>query len=119
MGSPYSNVGPFNNNAAPAISAAFLNALETFLDSLSSAAYDSNITSDQSGNLSIPTTATYKIASFNVISSPSGQDLIINTPNAGGNHKFRVQVGGVDVFSIDSSGNVKAKGTITASTTVP
>lgn len=119
MGSAYVQYGPFTNNAAPYLSAAYNNALETFLLGLNSASYDSNITSDGSGNLSIVNTAHYEIGGFQVMWSPSSGDLLINVPNVGGSHKFRVQVGGVDQFSIDSSGNVKARGTITASTTVP
>lgn len=119
MSGGYIPYGPWNNAASPAISAAFLNALETWLQTLNAASYDSNITSDGTGNLSIANTGNYQIAGVSVLSSPSSHDLLINVPNLGGGHKFRVQVGGVDVFSIDGSGNVRAKGTITASTTVP
>ena len=107
------------NGSPPALAAAFGNALETFLLSLSSASYDTNITSDQSGNLSIPNTAHFEIAGFQIVWSPSSQDLIINCPNVGGSHKMRFQVGGVDKMSLDSSGNLKTAGTMTASTTVP
>ena len=115
----YTQYGPWTNNAAPYLSAAFLNALETFLLSLNSASYDSNITSDGSGNLTIPNTAHYEIAGFQIMWSPSSGDLMINVPNVGGSHKMRFQVGGVDKMSLDSSGNLKTAGTMTASTTVP
>lgn len=119
MGSPYTQVGPFVNNSPPAISAAFLNALESFLLSLNSSTYDTNITSDQNGNLTIPNTAHFQIAGFQIVWSPSSGDLMINVPNVGGGHKMRFLVGGVDKMSLDSSGNLKTAGTMTASTTVP
>lgn len=113
----YTQYGPFTNNAAPYLSAAFFNALETFLLTLNSASYDSNITSDGSGNISIPNTAHYEIAGFQIVWSPSSGDLFINCPNVGGGRKAYIQVGGVNKFSVDSSGNVRAAGTITASVT--
>lgn len=119
MGSPYSIYGPFNNGSAPYISKAFLDGVENFLASLNSASYDSNITSDQSGNLTIPNTAHYEIAGFQIMWSPSSGDLMINVPNVGGSHKMRFQVGGVDKMSLDGSGNLRTAGTMTASTTVP
>lgn len=115
----YTQYGPFVNNSAPYISAAFLNALETFLLTLNSASYDSNITSDGSGNLTIPNTAHFEIAGFQILWSPSSGDLMINVPNVGGSHKMRFQVGGVDKMSLDGSGNLRTAGTMTASTTVP
>lgn len=115
MGSPYVQQGPFINNAPPAISAAVLNALETFLLSLNSSTYDTNITSDQLGNLTIPNTAHYQIAGFQIMWSPSSQDLILNAPNSGGSHKVVFEVGGTIVATIDSSGNMVLKGTLTQS----
>lgn len=113
----YTKYGPFTDGSAPYLSAAYNNGLENFLVTVNSAATDSNITSDGSGNLNIPNTAYYKIGGFQIMNSPSNGDLIINVPNVGGSHKFYVQVGGVNKFSIDSSGNVRAAGTITASVT--
>src|SRR5258708_6931061 len=49
----YANTGPFTNNATPGISATFLNNIENFLDSITSAPYDSHITADGSGNLTV------------------------------------------------------------------
>ncbi len=117
MGTAYSPVGPWTNNAAPYLSAAMFNALETFLSSLNSATYDSNITSDQSGNLTIPSTGHYEIAGFQVLWSPSSADLYLNVPNSGGSRKLYIQVGGVNKASLDSSGNWRTAGTQTASVT--
>lgn len=41
----YTNTGPFTNGTSPGISAAFLNAIEAFLDSINTAAYDTHISS--------------------------------------------------------------------------
>jgi len=49
----YSNTGPFTTNAAPGISATFLNNIENFLDSIMSASYDSHVSSDGSGNVTV------------------------------------------------------------------
>lgn len=114
--SGYTQVGPFNNNAPPAISKAFLDALETFLLSLNSASYDSNITSDGSGNITIPATAHYEIAGFQVLYSDT-HILTLNCPNVGGGHKLYLAVGGVNQFSVDSSGNVRIAGSLTQNTT--
>ncbi len=111
----YVQYGPFVDNSAPYLSAAFHNALETFLLSLNSASYDANITSDGSGNLSIVNTAHFEIAGFQILWSPSSGDLYINCPNVGGSHKTYFQVGGVSKMSLDSSGNLRSLGTMTAS----
>jgi len=55
MAVPYTQYGPFTDNAAPGISSAFLNALETFLVGENSASYDANVSSDGSGNVSMQT----------------------------------------------------------------
>jgi len=55
MPSPYTQYGPFTDAAAPGISAAFLNALETFLVGENSASYDANVSADGSGNVSMQT----------------------------------------------------------------
>lgn len=48
----YANTGPFVNNAAPGISATFLNNIESFLDQvIAPAAGDSHYTTDGAGNL--------------------------------------------------------------------
>jgi len=49
----YSNTGPFVNNTTPGISATFLNNIENFLDSINSSAYDTHVSSDGSGNVTI------------------------------------------------------------------
>ena len=53
MPGAYLNTGPFTSNAAPGISAAFLNNIETFLDALNSASYDTHVSSDGSGNVTV------------------------------------------------------------------
>lgn len=75
------------------------------------------ITSNGSGSLSIPAAAFYMIGAFDVMWSPSTQDLYINCPNVGGGRKMYFQVGGVNKMSIDTSGNVRAAGTVTPSVT--
>ena len=116
MGSPYSPTGPFVSNAPPAFSPAVANNIENFLAALSSASYDTNITSDQSGNISIPATAHYEIAGFQILYSDT-HILTLNCPNVGGGHKLYLAVGGVNQFSIDRSGNVRIAGTLTQSVT--
>lgn len=49
----YTIYGPFNNGSSPGISATFLNALETWAVSVTSAAIDPNITSNGSGLLAL------------------------------------------------------------------
>ena len=51
---PYSNTGPFNNNAAPALAATFFNNIETFLDSITqSIVNDSHVTTDGNGHVTV------------------------------------------------------------------
>ena len=102
----YSKFGPFTNGQPPGISSGFLNGVETFLASVTSAATDSNITSDGNGNLTIPNTAHYEIAGFQVLWSPSSQDLFLNAPNSGGGHFIHFQVGGNDMVQLDSAGTL-------------
>lgn len=80
-------------------------------------AADSKVTTDGSSGLSIDKSYAYQIGAFTVISSPNLTDLFINVPNSGGGHKIFIQVGGVNVMSIDASGNMRVKGTITPSVT--
>ncbi|SRR6266487_336304 len=47
---PYTAFGTWSNGGAPGISSAFLNALESFLVLINSAATDANVSSDGSGN---------------------------------------------------------------------
>lgn len=49
--SGYSRYGPFVDGTTPSVDALFLNALETFLASVNSAAIDSHFTADGSGNV--------------------------------------------------------------------
>jgi hypothetical protein len=50
----YANTGPFTNNVTPpGISATFLNNIENFLDTITSVAYDSHVSSDGSGNVTV------------------------------------------------------------------
>lgn len=51
----YTNYGPFTDGSSPGISASFLNALETFLDTINSAATNSHISADSSGNITAAT----------------------------------------------------------------
>ncbi len=113
----YTKYGPFTDNAAPYLSAAYNNGLENFLVTLNSASYDSNITSDGSGNLTIVNTAHFQIGGFQVMWSPSSGDLYINVPNSGGGHKLYFQVGGTNKMSLDSSGNLRTAGSLTQNTT--
>jgi hypothetical protein len=117
MSGAYVVYGPFNNGGAPFVSKAFLDGVENFLVTLNSASYDSNITSDGSGNLTIPNTAHYEIAGFQIVWSPSSGDLYINCPNVGGSHKLFCQVGGVNKMSLDSSGNMRIAGSLTQNVT--
>ena len=118
----YSQYGPFTNGSAPGISAAFLNALETFLLLVNSAAIDANITADGSGNITaigqiefLPSQAKLKISSgTSILDATGATDLILNAPNTGGGHKMKFQVGGTTVVSIDSSGNILYKGSAPA-----
>lgn len=71
------------------------------------------ITSDGAGNLNIPNTAHYNIAGFNVMWSPSSQNLELNVPNSGGSHQLNISVGGTRVAHIDSAGAMVLKGALT------
>lgn len=121
----YTAYGPFTNGSSPYISQAFLNALETYLLTISSAASDANITSDGSGNITAIGTIQFlsgaeKLKSHTgiVILDASGNtDLLLNAPNAGGGHKLKLQVGGTVVMSINQSGNAVFLGTVTPSGT--
>lgn len=53
MTGAYTQYGPFTDNSAPGISASFLNPLETFLLAINSAGYDSFVSSDGSGNVTL------------------------------------------------------------------
>ena len=129
MGAPYTQYGPFTNGSAtPGISATFLNNLETFLLELGSAAYDNNITSDGSGDITSIGTITFHSAAKQVIYRSVGggsvlidvhddKNFIINVPNVGGSGKLFIQVGGVNKASIDGSGNMILAGTLTQSGT--
>lgn len=55
MSGNYVQFGPFGDGGAPGISAEFLNPLETFLLSINSASYDSHISADGSGKLTLIT----------------------------------------------------------------
>ena len=96
----YTQFGPFTNGSPPGIQASFLNPLETFLLSLNSAAYDANITADGSGNITaigqitfLPSQAKLKISSgTSILDATGGTDLVLNAPNTGGGHKFKIQV---------------------------
>lgn len=105
----YPPSGPFSNGNPPAYNAGFGNNVEQFLGY----AADSNITSDGNGNLNIANTGHYEIGGFTIIWAPNNQDLFINVPNAGGGRKLNIQVGGVTVAHIDSSGNMVLKGSLT------
>lgn len=50
---PYTRYGPFTNGGPPGISAAFLNGLESFLQTINAAATDSQISSDGAGTLAL------------------------------------------------------------------
>ena len=115
----YSPTGPFTDNTTPpSLSAAYNHAIETFLQQIvASAVADSHISSDGNGNLSIPNTGHYQIGAFQVMWSPGSTDLFINCPNSGSGHKLFLQVGGVNVFSVDQNGNVRCKGTLTQNVT--
>jgi hypothetical protein len=94
---------------------------------LNSASYDSHITADGSGNITaigsiqfLPSQALMKISSGTTIFDASAAtDLILNAPNTGGGHKFKIQVGGVTVVSVDSSGNILYKGSAPAQNSNP
>ena len=50
----YVNAGPFVNTVTPpSINATFLNNLENFLDSINGTAYDTHVSSDGSGNVTV------------------------------------------------------------------
>lgn len=84
--------------------------METFLVSINSAATDANVSSDGNGNLSIVNTGHYEIAGFQVMWSPSSQDLYINAPNSGGGHTIHLQVGGNDMATLSSTGVLSLTG---------
>ncbi len=54
--------------------------------------------------------------SISIIDVSAGTDMKLNAPNVGGGHKIYFQVGGTNVMSVDSSGNVRALGTFTTGT---
>ena len=118
----YSNTGPWTNNALPSISATFLNNIESFLDQIvSNLVADSNIGSDGAGNITSLGNITFTSGKAKVFSSSGvwivdasgGTDLLLNAPNAGGNHKCVLLVGGVRVLSVNSAGATTIKGTLT------
>lgn len=119
----YTPYGPFTNNAAPYISQAFLNPLETFLAALSSASYDANITSDGSGNITAVGTIqflsgkeTLKTHTGIVFVDASGNsDLSLNAPNVGSNRHVYIKIGGVNIGRFDASGHLELLGTLTQS----
>ena len=119
--SGYVQYGPFSNSNAPYISQAFLNPLETFLLSINSAAYDANITSDGSGNVTAIGTIKFLASKAKLminngsafVDASGGTDLLLNAPNTGGGHKIKLQVGGVSVLSSDSTGNFQMLGALT------
>lgn len=121
----YTQYGPFTNGSAPGISQAFLNALETFLLGLSSASYDSNITSDGTGNITAVGTIqflsgkeTLKSHTGIVVVDFSGNtDLSLNAPNSGGSHHVYIKIGGTNMMRFDSNGNATMLGTLTQSGT--
>lgn len=69
----YTRTGPFTNGAAPGISAAFLNAMETFLTA-TGAMWDSNASWDGNGLLTLVSLA-FSGAGKIVMPSPSAQSL--------------------------------------------
>lgn len=109
----YVQYGPFVNSTAPGISAAFLNALETFLLSVNAVAYDANITSDGAGHVNFTGGGKISQGGRSIVDASAGTDLTLNAPNTGGSHKIFGQVGGTNVFSVDSSGNMILKGSLT------
>jgi hypothetical protein len=120
----YTQYGSFTNGSSPGINATFLNNLETFLLSLNSLSYDSLVTAS-SGNITAVGTIQFtsgneKIFSHTgsaILDASGNTDLKLNAPNTGGSHKIYLQVGGVNVFSVDSSGVGRLLSTLSQSTT--
>lgn len=78
---------------------------------------NNQIVSDGGGN--ITSVGTIQFSSGNeklfthtgvpILDASGNTDLILNAPNLNGGHKFKIQVGGVTVWSVDSLGNVLYK----------
>lgn len=64
------------------------------------------------GNDQITTDNIYSSSGPNILTT-DGSELTINVPNLGGSHKFHLTIGGTHVLTVDGSGNVVIKGTLT------